>query len=294
MSTLIKLSLISLFFTSMNILAQEGGNNDKEFTYDKESKSIVPNYIGKVDILRGVATKVSANGKSASLKKDMKIYKQDRVSTSKASVLKIKMVDNTTVTLGPKSEMNFEKFVYRTKKDRDSVISLMKGKMRVHYNIKAPKRDSLKVKVKHVSMGVRGTKILANTKKIKDYHLSQILLIEGEGFVQDTHHDHEFIIKPKDHYVSSSYKEKKYQKKLIKIKGDEHDYYKGKTASSTDLLPLMPFQKIKDHQGNVLSDESELDSEDDSSSESLDYLEQPPKPDWKKTLKKLNNRLKSE
>lgn len=292
MINIIKISAITFLYSISPSFAQD--NNDKEFTYDKDSKSIVPNYIGKIDILRGVATKISAKNQSSSLKKGMKIYKQDRVATSKASVVKIKMVDNTTVTLGPKSEMNFEKFVYRTKKDRDSVISLMKGKMRVHYNIKAPKKDSLKVKVKHVSMGVRGTKILANTKKIKDYHFSQILLIEGEGFVQDTHHDHEFIIKPKDHYVSSSYKEKKHKKVLIKIKGDEHDYYKGKTAASTDLLPLMPFHKIKDNQGNILTDEEDLDSSADSSDESLDYLEQPPKPDWKKTLKKLNNRLKSE
>ncbi|MDC1174268.1 FecR family protein [Bacteriovoracaceae bacterium] len=278
------------FLYAGNTFAQE--EKAKEFSFDKESNSIVPNYVGKVAVLRGRAYRINEAQKKTTLKKDMKIYKKDIVETTSSTLVKIKMVDNTTLIIGPKSQMKFDHFVYRTKQDRESVLKLINGKMRVHFNIKAPKKDALKVRVKHVSMGVRGTKILATTTQSKDYHQSQILLIEGEGHIIDKHHDHEQVLSPKDHYISSTFKNKKHKKTLINIKNHEHDHYKGKTAADKDFLPLLPFEPIIDHEGKTVTADEVEDEDTSVDFNKMNIYQEEEKPNWKNTLKELNKKLK--
>ncbi|MCR9204559.1 MAG: hypothetical protein NXH75_08290 [Halobacteriovoraceae bacterium] len=125
---------LCLLFLSFNLLGQDGGKDDADFTYDKESKSIIPKYLGKVILLKGT---VKANNRS--LKKGDKIYPKEKIITEGSSLVKVEMVDTTILTAGPNTTLGFENWSYRTKSDRDLTLNLLKGKMRSHFKVKATK-----------------------------------------------------------------------------------------------------------------------------------------------------------
>lgn len=284
------LIICSLFFLtfSSNLVAQD---EESEFTYDKKSGSVIPKYLGKISLIKGSAFAKDLGGDERTLKKGDKIYKGETVRTIKASILKIEMVDMTIVTVGVNSALNFEKFKYKTKKDREAVINLLKGQVRTYFKVKSKKPEQLKVKVGQVSMGVRGTKILANYfKNSKGDQVTQVALIEGKARLYDKASDHEEYMGRGDHYVSI-------------LKNDGTSVKREKLALNAAALKRLDSKEVNEQTGfrpflldfnsnDLDQSEDGLDEDSDASKNGTRSGMSKKNKNWKETLKKLNSTLK--
>jgi hypothetical protein len=270
------------------ILAQ---TNDKDFTYDKESQSIIPKYLGKVILLKGVA-QANRAGKSISLSKGAKIYPKDILNTQERSFLKIEMVDKTLMTAGPSSKLSFENWQYKTKEDRKGTFNLIQGKMRAHFKVKAKEENSLKIKVGHVAMGVRGTRIMANKYNQTDgTQVSHLVTLEGKTQIYDQVKDYQVNHEGGDQYISFLKRDGTILKNEDgKLSPTELQYLK-----SDDKDPMKYFKPfLKEFKGKSIENNSQGSSAGSAHSYQKSTFSGKKKKSWKKTLNKLNNRLNSD
>lgn len=275
---------LCVIFLSLSLFAQE----DKgDFAYDKESKSIIPKYLGKVILIKGNVTADGKEGKRA-LSMGAKLYPQDTISTESGSLVKIEMVDTTILTAGPSSSLNFENWSYRTKSDRDLTINLMKGKMRSHFKVKAKKDDALKIKVGHVAMGVRGTRIMANYYQRDDQVIvSHVATLSGKTNVYDKIADKEMAQKAGGQYISFL----KPDGTVLKVKTEPLTEKELKYLRSDDKNPLKYFRPfMKEFKGKNI-DQATSASGTDYQESTYSKNKRKKKGSWKDTLKKLNQRL---
>lgn len=147
---------------------------DKDWTFDPKTSSLIPKYLGKVKVLKGMAFIGDRE-----LKNGSKIYNDELVQTKAASYLVIEMIDLTTVTLGPESDFLVENWSYRTKNDRNATFNVSKGKWRALIKSKSKDIDQLKIKTSLISMGVRGTELLVNVETLGDKVVNQVALLSG-------------------------------------------------------------------------------------------------------------------
>ena len=148
---------------------------DKDWTFDPKTSSLIPNYLGKVKVINGKAVIGERE-----LQKGSKIYPQDLVQTAEKSFVVIEMIDLTIVTIGPKSEFKVEKWIYRTKNDREVTFSVLKGQWRALVKSKSKDDDQLKIKTSVISMGIRGTELLVNVNAHQGADVTQVALLEGQ------------------------------------------------------------------------------------------------------------------
>lgn len=123
--------------------------------------------VGKVVFVRGKATV-----DSSILNKGAPLNEGQVIKTEKRSVVRVKFIDDSTMTIGPKSEVKVAKF----KPGQPGVISLLKGKIRSQVK-KTGDKDKMYVKTPTAAMGVRGTdyQITYNPKTEK----SAVVTFEG-------------------------------------------------------------------------------------------------------------------
>jgi hypothetical protein len=155
----------------------------QDFTFDKASGKAIPSFIGELKLLKGEAYRKSADA-VYQVKVGQRFLKKDTIFTKDKSFLKIQMIDDSTVSLGSNSEMNFEEFEFVDKTNRQIVISLIKGQMRSLVKNKAGPGD-LRYKTKSAAMAVRGTELLINYREIKNIGVSEFALIHGLAEVYD-------------------------------------------------------------------------------------------------------------
>lgn len=147
---------------------------EKDWTLDLKTSTLVPKYVGTVKELRG-----EVKVEDRLLQKGAKVYPRDVIKTDDKSFLKLELIDETQITLGPKSEFQVEKWAFRTKNDRDAVFFLMRGKMRAEIKSKARKRDQLQIKSPLVAMGIRGTELMVNNNFQQSKEITQVALLKG-------------------------------------------------------------------------------------------------------------------
>ena len=286
------LRILLFFIVSLSVFAQA----KSDFTYDNKNKSVIPNYLGEIKLLKGNAIAFDKNKKQRKLKQKDKIYQNDIVQTKDKSFIKIDMVDKTSITLGNNSSMDFEKFKYRTKTDRSMSIRLLKGKMRSHFKLKAKGEEDLKVHIGHVSMAVRGTKILGNVGTVEDGRkYASTAIIEGSVKAYDSLYDEMMILGEGDEYFSVS-GEKNYKEKFKKKqmgKADLKHYLALDIDPDRSFRPLLKYAKgyvirnesaTIDHLINSKAQNNENHESQDSNNSN--------KNQWRKTLKNLNDTLK--
>ena len=165
----------SCFSLLFHITGSEAQAVDKDWTFDPKTSSLIPNYLGKVKVING-----KANIGERELKKGSKVYPQDLVQTAEKSFVVIEMIDLTDITIGPKSEFKVEKWVYRTKNDREVTFSVIKGQWRALVKSKSKDDDQLKIKTSVISMGIRGTELLVNVNTVDGGEVTQVALLEGQ------------------------------------------------------------------------------------------------------------------
>lgn len=165
-----------LLFVSLSLQAQD-------FTFDKVKGKAVPNYIAEIKVLKGEAFK-QTNGKKTQVEIGTRFLKSDTLITQEKSMVKIMLVDDTIISLGPKSELNFTDMTFNEKDDRQLVVSLVKGQLTGHVKNKA-KPGEVSFRTKLATMGVRGTQILINHQTINQMEISEFALLTGSADVED-------------------------------------------------------------------------------------------------------------
>ena len=122
--------------------------------------------VGKVDYLRG---KAYVNEKLIELNQE--VYVNDMIKTLKKSVVKIKLFDNSTITIAPESTINIDNV---DKGENASLISVLKGGLRAVVPKKVSKemRDKLILRSPSAAFGVRGTDFLiGHNSSSKNSHI---------------------------------------------------------------------------------------------------------------------------
>lgn len=282
------IALIAILVSIPHVHAQDP-KDDKDFTYDKESKSIIPKYLGKVVLLKGSAQS-DRDGKKVPLKKGSKIYPKDIIQTQDKTFLKLEMVDKTLMTAGPSSMLSFEDWQYKTKENRKATFNLLKGKMRAHFKVKAKEENSLKIKVGHVAMGVRGTRIMANKYDQTDgTKVSHLVTLEGKTQIYDKVRDFQVNQKEGDQYISFLKKDGTLLKASDKkLSPTELQYLK-----SDDKDPMKYFKPfLKEFKGKKIDQDTRGASMGSAGGyKKSTFSKEKKKASWKKTLNKLNDRL---
>ena len=114
---------LSLFRHSISILR----SNENECR-PKTSK-IKYDVLGNVTALSGDVFKSKVND-SSSIRLGLKfgIKKGDIITTGKDSYVKIQLLDNTVISLGPESHFSFRNYEFESITDRSANFDLLKGK----------------------------------------------------------------------------------------------------------------------------------------------------------------------
>lgn len=139
-----------------------------------------------VETVRGVVT-VSPNGRPLKPKDRLKL--NDIVTTAEKSFVKILNSDNGVISVGPKSSMQ----LMDNQENGASVINLLQGQVRAHFNNKNNKDYKAIVKSQTASMGVRGTDFhfIYNSEN----NISTVLTYEGNIDFVELKKDQEFSFK---------------------------------------------------------------------------------------------------
>ncbi len=236
------LALCSLSL-SLDLFGQ--GRDDKDWTLDLKTSTLIPKYVGSVKEIKGdvlVEDRV--------LQKGSKIYPRDTLRTQDKSYIKLELIDDTIITLGPKSEFAVENWSYRTKNDREAVFALIKGKLRAEIKSKSKEKDQLKVRSPLVAMGIRGTELTMNNQFIGNKEITQVALIEGKIQVLIGELKEKLDMKPGD-YIEI-------------VKGISRTKHKARALASDEFAELKVTQ-LPD-QYNLMKD-AVLDSDSDSDTE---------------------------
>ncbi len=268
----------------------------KEFEFDPIASKVIPKYLGEVILVKGnVSSQKKGESKRIKIKLGTKLWPKDIVETKGRSFLKVLMVDDTYLTLGPKSMMDFSKFKFTSKTNRIMDVNLLRGKMRMHFRKKAKEGD-IRVKVGDVAMGVRGTEIMGNAFTTKaGTKVSQVALLSG-SVLAELPNGSTKILSPGDHSVTS-----------IRLNGQSSNKVNGMTKEEVmkylslqkdpkkDFKPLLDFYKILDEMALKTSGSDKAQTEAGAEGDSTDDGGWPgpksKKESWRNSLKKLNNRL---
>lgn len=155
----------------------------EDMEFDKKGH-LVPTYVGEVKSFRGKLYKKNPQGRMLEVKPGTRFYKSDTLVTEEKSFAKLLIVDDTQLTVGPKTELNFEDFKFSTKTERKILYSLVQGQLRGDVKNKA-KDDDVVIKTKNATLGVRGTKILVNHRTLNNLEVSEFALESGSAVVTD-------------------------------------------------------------------------------------------------------------
>ncbi len=118
--------------------------------------SIVNNNIAEVVKIRGVVTQLSPGARLARYVVQGDMFVEDTsIVTGPKSFVKIKLIDNTELNIGPESKI----IISQMKPDSEGVISLLKGKLRteVQKSVKNSTANKFFIKTRSAALGVRGT-----------------------------------------------------------------------------------------------------------------------------------------
>lgn len=190
------MKMLLLISVVLNLLvtatfAQSG--NDKDWTLDPKTSTLIPKYLGKIKILHGKAIIGERE-----LKVGSKVYSNDLIQTSDNSYIVMEMIDLTTVTLGPNSDFKVSQWSYRTKNDRNAEFDILKGQWRALVRSKAKEEDQLKIKTPVASLGIRGTELMVNVLEKNNQSVTQVALLEGSVHLESNNGKQQDLI-PGDH-----------------------------------------------------------------------------------------------
>lgn len=279
-------TIIFALFVTTSLFAQD-------FEFDKEKGRAVPKYIAQIKLMKGKVFK-NTSGEMSEVQVGERFSKNDVLVTSELSYAKIVIVDDTMVSIGPKSELKFSNFNFVDKNNRQITYELIKGQLRAMVKNKA-KDGEIVFRTKTTSMGVRGTEILMNHQTFKNKDISEYALLSGMADVsEDKSRKHELkasdrIIFVQDPMTLESANEK------IQFSKAEMEYLRAvKMDDEKEFKPFMPYfvpEKVsKDStlytmlMGGAASSAGATDAPQEEKRDN--------KKNWRENLDKLNEKLR--
>ncbi len=137
--------------------------------------------VGKVVIMEGSA-EIIRQGKSISATLLAGVYPDDTIITRGGSRLKILFVDGSVLTVGNRTKISIEKFLYEKKGNkREASFNLTLGKVRTIL-AKASKDSLYEIKTPTAVAGARGTNFIV---WVVSRGVTTVLVLEGEIDVGD-------------------------------------------------------------------------------------------------------------
>lgn len=156
----------------------------QDFVFDKEKGRAIPSYIGQIKLMKGKVFKKNAEG-TQEISNGERFRKNDVLITDDKSFARIQIVDDTLISIGPKSEFRFDDFDFKDKMDRKLSFTLLKGQLTGNIKNKAKPGD-IQFKTKYTTMGVRGTYVLMNHQSKNSLDIAEYALLSGKIEVQDS------------------------------------------------------------------------------------------------------------
>lgn len=131
--------------------------------------------VAKVLVVKGNAF---IKGVETPLELGSPIKSGDTIITKAATLLKVRFIDNTLISLGPNSMFRVKTFKINDGK-RTSVFNFLRGKLRAHIKEKRKEGETIIYSNAEIALGVRGTEILANSYLVKGAPSTDVLLTKG-------------------------------------------------------------------------------------------------------------------
>lgn len=156
----------------------------QDFSFNKETGKAMPNFVAELKLMKGRILRTTG-GRPQVVQVGEKFYPNDVVTTDERSTMKLLVVDDTWLAIGPSSEIQFSEFDFREKTDRKITFDLRKG--RLSANVRQPvKSGRVNFRSRYTSMAVRGTKIMMNYREVNGTGVTEYALIEGKALVTDS------------------------------------------------------------------------------------------------------------
>ena len=208
------------------------------------------------------------------------IKKGDIITTGKNSFVKIQLIDETVISLGPDTHFSFKDYNFESITDRNANFDLLKGKMRIKVNNKI-ERGKLKFNTMSISLGVRGTEFLANQSILKTGQaIEQVALLSGKLEINGKDANIKKTLSPNMYVRTKRVEGKEIRVKYGKLSKKTVSKLSSNIKGNKDFLR---FLDDKDQDFNFSKSERlELNSID--SSKKKDWK------NWKDSLKKLNQK----
>lgn len=131
--------------------------------------------IGKVLVVKGDAF---VKGVEQPLALGSAVKSGDTLITKGSTLLKVRFIDNTLVSLGPNSVFKVKEFKINNGK-RTSIYNFLRGKVRAHVKEKRKEGEKIIFSNTEVALGVRGTEILANSYMVQNAASTDVMLTRG-------------------------------------------------------------------------------------------------------------------
>jgi len=256
---------------------------------DPDTSKLVDNHVADVIFVKGQVYKIKPGKKDPILiAENQRFNEGDTIQTGKASFIKLKMIDDTIISLGPYSKLHLELFKQKSKDDRSSVYGFLVGKIRAHFKNKAKPGDII-IKTKSASMGVRGTKLVASLKANKEGKIvTQFGLLQGIVRVTNNISGKKFNLNPKEEFIIfSDENENLIQEGIIKMDDNFHEELLASHLNELeDMEPLLRY-----YEKDSLPESRSPNSSKSNSHNKFENKNQKTKSGWKNNLKELNQRL---
>ncbi len=241
-------------------------------------------FVGRVSLLKGKAIRVNqVDRNEVPLRKGDKVYKGDTIETEDRSIIKLKLVDESLITLSPNSKFIVDKFDFKTKSDRSAVFKLLKGKVRSNIPIKSKPR-SIRYESETAALAVRGTRFLMNVHEDKEKaEVTEFAVLEGnvevlnkvkKEFIEAKKGDHIIVLK-ESNGNSESHARKLRNEQLAKF----NSFSDIQSMSTEQFMIAFETGMLDRHQEKTKVIKGKFKPASESE-------------DWQKTLHELNKRLK--
>lgn len=268
--------ILSIFLFVSFVFAQS-------MSFNKETGQTIPNFIGEVKLIKGNVFKIISNGSKSQLSMGVKIYKNDTLTSEEKSFAKISMIDETVINLAPNSEVNFEKFEYQSKTNRNSLYSLIRGQISADVKNKANSDEDIVVKTKNAVLAVRGTKLLVNYQDLKNFEISEIGLKTGLGVVKNLLNTTNSELTPLRKIIVAK------NKQTGEVVAEEKEFTESEKNLLTNEDEFLPFTSMNDPQFQTRPNASDSSLKQETE---MKKIEETPSGSFE-NLRKLNEKLRN-
>lgn len=256
-----------------------------------ENGKAVPTFLGQIKLFKGKVYKKSEKGE-VPVSHGERFHKGDTLITKDQSFAKILMIDDTVISVGAKSEFKINDYEFTSKTERSFTYELLKGQIVGNVKNKV-KSGALNFKTKFTTMGVRGTYIMMNARKLDNLDVAEYAILEGQVEVTDEKGGKVSIAKgERVNYIRDN---DRAAEEKIQLTPDELKVYSAESMDEMkEFKPFLPYMNPDDikpdsplysfftieKKDNPISDEMKTEKREDA------------KPHWSENLKKLNEKLK--